>query len=93
MRNYPSLKWLASLTPLQHDQYLKYSKQKQNTRYRNEEWYLTFDEWCVIWSEKWHLRKKGSSGYIMSRQDPSEPWCYDNVITISRKALGWLGPK
>jgi hypothetical protein len=54
-------------------------------RFRYEEWQLTFEEFCTLWTpSRWAMRGRGPNDLVLVRDNPDLPWRMDNVSVITR---------
>lgn len=91
--------WVTGPDPVIHKKYRVWIQQKNQAQWRGEGWTISFEKWCEIWADHWHLRGRETGDYCMSRLDWSLPWTADNVAIITRhehakmqgqaRASGW----
>ena len=68
-----------------HAKYMPFLKAKAQANYRQEGWNMVFDEWLVLWNDKWHNRGRASTDYCLTRIDYEKPWSLNNCEVIERK--------
>lgn len=78
--------WITGPDELRHKQYFIWLQQRNQARWRREEWNLDFDDWLIAWEDKWPKRGRTKGSYCMTRRDPFKPWDKDNVYTVERGA-------
>lgn len=77
--------WCTGTDPIQHDKYYAWLKHRSQARYRNEEYYLTWDDWESLWTnELWLKRGKQPDSVCLARIDFTDAWRLDNVEIIPR---------
>jgi len=77
--------WIMGPDELRRKQYYIWLQQRNQARYRGEDWTLTFDQWLAIWGKKWNKRGRKADNLCMSRKDPLKPWNVDNTYLINRR--------
>jgi hypothetical protein len=80
--------WVTGPDPRTHAQYRAWVQQRNQARWREEIWCLTFDQYQLLWAELWHLRGRLSTSYMMTRIDGDLPWSQANSIVITRQQHG-----
>jgi len=81
-------RWITGPDPLTHAQYRAFIQQRNQARWRDELWTLTFEEFQQVWGALWHQRGRGPDQYMLSRQDWSRPWMMKNVQVLTRQQHG-----
>lgn len=76
--------WVSGPDPIIHKKYLTWLQQRNQARFRGEEWDLSFEKWSEMWEEHWFNRGRASENYCMTREDPDGPWDETNTIVITR---------
>jgi hypothetical protein len=72
--------------PEVHKRFDPWHKARAQAHYRKEEWTLTFEEFCDLWTDElWAQRGRASHEMAMTRDDPDGAWSKDNAIIIPRK--------
>ena len=94
--------WLSGPDETRHQQHVAWRQQKNQAQYRGEIWELAFEDWILLWGDKWHLRGRTVNCYCMTRQDWELPWTRANAHVITReeharmqhvaKNQGWVSP-
>ena len=80
----------------------RYVIQRNQAKYRKEEWAFTPDSWYKLWYDSGVMEHHGRKSYefCMSRKDPLEAWSPDNCIILRRRKhlakclgqlRGWIG--
>jgi hypothetical protein len=80
--------WVSGPDPETHQQYRAWVQQRNQARWREELWCLTFEEYQDIWLAHWHLRGRLAHSVMMSRRDPDLAWDVTNCVLITRAELG-----
>ena len=80
--------WISGPDLETHIQYRAYVQQRNQARWREELWLLTFAEYQDIWLGHWHWRGRHAHSVMMSRRDPTLPWDSTNAVLITRRELG-----
>jgi len=77
---------LQKLTdPFDRARRIPFLMQRCQAKFRDETWYLTFEEWCSFWTvETWEKRGRHPSDLCMTRIDHNEAWAIGNVALITR---------
>lgn len=62
-----------------------YYKHKQSANMRGIPFLLTFDEWCVLWSNSGKFAERGrrKGQYVMARHGDVGPYAVDNVKIVT----------
>ena len=70
----------------EHKRGRPYAIAKSQAKFRNEEWNLTFEDFCKIWhsDEDWEKRGRGRDALIMTRIDEEKAWEPSNIQLIKR---------
>jgi hypothetical protein len=73
-----------------HARYVPFLRARAQAAFRKEDWLLTFEDWCSLWStpELWAQRGRASESLALIRLDTDGPWDYANVQIMSRRQ--WL---
>jgi hypothetical protein len=73
--------------PFEHDRHHGFLKAKAQAMFRKEEWKLSIFQWFKIWHDPamWYNRGRASDSVTLTRVDPTEPWCVENVIIMTRR--------
>jgi hypothetical protein len=72
--------------PFEHIRYIPFLRARAQATFRQEEFLLTFEDWCYFWSteELWHRRGRASTALTLMRCDPLKPWSRDNCCLMER---------
>lgn len=76
--------WVTGPDPDRHVQFVAWQRAKAQANFRGELWNLSFEDWENAWSDKWHLRGRGTKDLMLSRIDWHLPWQKDNVHLVTR---------
>jgi hypothetical protein len=76
--------WKSGPDEVRHVRYFIWLQQRNQAKYRKEEWDLTFDQWLEIWGDKILKRGRKKENYCMTRHDPIGPWNMANTYIIER---------
>ncbi|CAB4153583.1 hypothetical protein UFOVP635_10 [uncultured Caudovirales phage] len=69
-----------------HKKFMPWHRARAQANYRNEEWNISFEEWCMLWPEElWRQRGRASQEYALSRIDPKQPWNTSNAVVAPRR--------
>lgn len=58
--------------------------QQSQAKFRKEEYNLTFEEFALLWNDKWHLRGMNSQSLCLTRVNTSKAWSIDNCMLQDR---------
>lgn len=67
---------------------LAWVRSKSQAEYRNEQWNLSFAEFCHgFWNteERWILRGRQGTDLVLTRYDTEKPWNKDNCCLMPRR--------
>ncbi|CAB4137267.1 hypothetical protein UFOVP322_26 [uncultured Caudovirales phage] len=67
-----------------HQQYLAWLQMKAQAMYRRETFALSFEEFQLLWIDKWNMKGRGKDNYCLTREDPNGAWIWGNVICLPR---------
>ena len=72
--------------PFTHARNLAFQRSACQARYRNEEWQLTFEEFCHFWNNEalWAQRGRKVEALVLTRWDTEKPWNTKNCCIITR---------
>ena len=77
--------WLTGPCPETHDKYYAWLKHRAQAKYRQEDYYLTWEDWCELWTpELWPLRGKQADSVCLQRKDIWGAWTLENCEIVSR---------
>ena len=76
--------WIAGPDITRHRQYIAWSMQREQAKFRGEEHTLNFDEFVEIWGDLWHKRGRYAWSMVMTRVDLDKGWYKDNVCILER---------
>lgn len=64
-----------------------YNVHKSQARFRNEEYYITLDQYKNLWTDElWERKKVGREDRVcLVRKSQKLPWAIDNVEIISMR--------
>lgn len=72
--------------PQLHARYTPFLKSRSQAWYRGEDWDLTFEDYCQLWTwDHWQLRGKGATEFAMVRKDIEQGWNLNNCEIITRR--------
>lgn len=77
--------WITGPDPVLHEKYHPWQMAKAQANFRNEDWDLSFKEYCDLWEGHWENRGRAPENVCMTRNDPDGAWDYKNVEIITRK--------
>jgi hypothetical protein len=83
-------RWKSGPDPQMHERYKKWQQNRNQAKYRKEEWNLSFHEWLSIWGDDIEKRGRTWDSMTMMRNDWTKPWSKDNVIIVTRQEHGLL---
>lgn len=66
---------------------LAWARSKSQAAYRQEQWNLTFSDFCLIWNTEqiWRQRGRSHDSLVLTRLDPEQPWQRGNVCLLRRR--------
>lgn len=77
--------WLSGPCPETHDKYYAWLKHRAQARYRREEYDLTWEDWCELWTpELWPQRGKHRHSVCLQRIEIDGAWSLDNCEIVTR---------
>jgi hypothetical protein len=77
--------WITGPDPETHIKYRAFIQQRNQANFRNEDWQLTFDQWCDIWGDRYAQRGRRRGQLCLTRCDYELPWTVDNVEIMERR--------
>lgn len=77
--------WLVGPDQVLHEKYKAFVQQRNQARWRGEDWHLEFETWCDLWQDTWDQRGRLGHEYCMTRRDPNQPWDEHNAIVTTRQ--------
>lgn len=77
--------WKSGPDPIEHKKYLNWLQQKNQAKYRGEEWLLDFETWKAVWYDLWQFKGRASGDLCMTRIDDKGSWDKDNVEIVTRR--------
>ena len=80
--------WISGPDLQTHLQYRAYVQQRNQARWREEPWCVTFAEYQDLWQEHWAERGRLSTSYMMTRMNADRPWSWANCCVITRQQHG-----
>ena len=90
-KGYPSSRpymWVTGPDPLTHQQYRAWVQQRNQARWREELWLMTFEQYQLLWQHHWQDRGRLRTSYMMTRIDADLPWAVNNCCVITRQQHG-----
>jgi len=77
--------WISGDCPIVHDKYYAWLKHRAQARYRGEDYYLSFEDWCELWTpSKWSQRGRKADSLVLQRQRIDGEWSLDNCEVVTR---------
>ena len=72
--------------PFNQQRHLAWSRARAQAAFRDEQWQLTFNDWCHFWSteELWAQRGRANESLCLTRYDETAPWSLKNCCLIKR---------
>ena len=70
--------------PLLHEMRRAYIRARAQAEYRNQNWDLEFEDYCLLWNNLWINRGRNGKQLQMCRIDQSKGWFKNNIIIQSR---------
>lgn len=67
-----------------HDQYCAFLQMRAQANFRKEKFSLTFEEFQMLWKDKWDMKGRSIDSYCLTREDPDGDWVMGNVSCIPR---------
>lgn len=77
--------WCTGPDPVRHQQFVAYGRAKCQALWRGEGWLLTFEQYELLWRDRWHLRGRTRDTLCLSRIDYDAPWSMTNCEVITRR--------
>lgn len=68
------------------DRRLAWVRSRSQAWYRNEQWELTFEEYCTFFNSanRFYNRSRRSNGIVLTRLDSKKAWSTSNCCIITR---------
>ena len=63
-----------------HKKYRPYLMNKEQAKFRKEDYQLSFEDYCQIWSNDWANRGRKMGQMYLTRKDASKAWNLDNCV-------------
>ena len=77
--------WISGPDPMRHSKYTPWLRARNQAIFRGEEYLLTFDEFCELWTDElWVQRGRASESLSMTRLDHDGAWSIANCVIVSR---------
>lgn len=77
--------WISGPNELTHEKFYAWHKHRAQANYRQEDYYLTFDDWQQLWSDdKFLNRGRERDCFVLTRVDREGPWSIANCEVITR---------
>lgn len=74
--------------PVRRNKYYAWIKHRNQARFRGEDYDLTFEDWCTLWTdERWEQRGKKSENLCLCRTDRTASWSLANCEIVPRYDL------
>lgn len=80
--------WKSGPDPAAHAQYEAWNQARTQARFRGEAWNMSWPDWQVFWTDRWHLRGRTSNCSMITRRDSGQAWSLENVQLITRHEFG-----
>lgn len=78
--------WISGPDPVRHSKYIPWLRARGQARFRGEEYPMTFEEFCDLWTDQlWSQRGRGSESLGMTRRDLDGPWTVENCVIVTRR--------
>jgi hypothetical protein len=77
--------WKSGPDPVRHAQYRAWIQQKNQAQWRVEGWAFEFEDWVLMWGQRWNSRGKRREHYCMTRIDTNQPWTPKNCHVVTRQ--------
>ena len=81
-------RWVTGPDLVTHLQYRAYVQQRNQARWREETWTVTFEEYQTLWQHLWAERGRLKTSYMMTRINADLPWEFSNCCVITRQQQG-----
>ena len=68
------------------DRLYAYTRAKNQATYRKEVWKIDLDQWFGLWNSSTLFYNRGTASHnvVLTRLNPTLPWCIDNIEIMSR---------
>lgn len=77
--------WITGPDELTHEKFYAWHKHRSQANYRQEEYYLTFDDWQQLWpDDKFLNRGRETSCFVLTRIEREGPWSIANCEVVTR---------
>lgn len=71
--------------PQLHARYRPFVRSRNQAAFRNEEWLLSFEEYCEFWTwDLWVQRGRKGHQLVLTRKDRDQPWTTANCMIVTR---------
>jgi len=78
--------WIVGPDNDLRNKYYAYLKHRAQCKFRKEDYSLTWDDWCELWTDElWEQRGRGRNDMILTRAVFSEGWHMGNCTIQDRK--------
>ena len=77
--------WITGPDLIEHKQYRAFIQHRNQSRWRKEDWQLTFSNYKMLWEGHWHLRGRVKGSECLTRTNYELPWELGNVEVVSRQ--------
>lgn len=68
-----------------HKQYLAFLQMRAQANYRKESFNLTFEDFQLLWRDKWDMKGRGVDDYCLTRKNADLAWDLSNAECIPRR--------
>ena len=78
--------WITGPDEMTHEKFYAWHKHRAQANYRQEEYYLTFDDWQQLWpTDKFINRGRETESFVLTRVERDGPWSIANCEVITRR--------
>ena len=78
-------RWVTGPNILEHEMYYAWSKHRSQAHYRGEQYDLTWEDWCQLWTlQDFARRGRGRNDLTLTKIDPDLPWSLSNAQVMTR---------
>lgn len=77
--------WVTGPDPVRHAMYRGWQVHKSQSKFRGEEFKLSFEEYEDLWKNDWDNRGRTPSSICMTRIDSRGAWEIKNIELITRE--------
>lgn len=77
--------WLSGPDEFTHEKFYAWHKHRAQANFRDEEYYLTFEDWQQLWpDDKFQNRGRDKDSFVLTRIDRDGPWSIANCHVMLR---------